>query len=117
MLHPYIIYQSDLASALLLFLPYFFKMNRELQRYISNELETIIHAIGKAGGPHQIRDLLNNAFQETYPECVCSIKKRQSSTTTTTTAAAAAAAASDEITDRITNHLKVIEDLVDQIKK
>ncbi|OAD07411.1 hypothetical protein MUCCIDRAFT_104340 [Mucor lusitanicus CBS 277.49] len=92
-------------------------MNRELQSYISNELETVIHAIGKAGGPHLIRDLLNNAFQETYPECVCSVEKRKRhSSNDFNNAGSYSSSSSDEIT-AITNHLKVIENLLAQIKK
>ncbi|GAN02133.1 hypothetical protein MAM1_0017c01574 [Mucor ambiguus] len=91
-------------------------MNRELQSYIGNELETVIHAIGKAGGPHLIRDLLNNTFQETYPECVCSVEKRKRHSNKHSDAVSRSST-SDEVTGRIMNRLKVIEELLTQIKK
>ncbi|KAL9539978.1 hypothetical protein MBANPS3_009951 [Mucor bainieri] len=90
-------------------------MNRELQSYISNELETVIHAVGKIGGPHLIRDLLNSAFQETYPECVCSIEKRKRDYSRESNEGSHSSG--NEITDKIMKHLKVIEDLLSEIKK
>ncbi|KAG1070197.1 hypothetical protein G6F42_026166 [Rhizopus arrhizus] len=90
-------------------------MNRELQSYIRNELETVVHAVGKAGGPHLIRDILNKEFQETYPECVCSIQMRKKHSTRDLDADSRSS--SDDITDRIIEHLKVIEGLLAQIKR